>query len=381
MPSSGAATIESFIELDCDGKSSAIKLVGEWTIDNAAIIDRAMRDTINQCSGSAVIDCSEIARMDTAGAVLIRRYAKEIDVNIPTVLTGIRKRHKNLMDVITCRPVQAPTQPEIEPWYIIVLFELAEAAFSFGRSARNLLGFIGLVLLRLFGAVLEPSRIRVVPLMHQLEMVGLKAMGIVGLISFLIGAVMVNQGAVQLAKFGADIFVIDMLGISHMRELGILLTAIIVAGRSGSSFTAQIGSMRLNEEVDAMSTLGMNTLDVLVLPRLVALMLALPLLGFYADLLGVAGGVLMAWWQLDITPANFLVYFREVMVIDHFIVGIVKAPFFAIVIAVSGCYHGLAVTGSAASLGSRTTQSVVQSIFLVIVLDALFAVFFTTIGL
>ena len=138
--------------------------------------------------------------------------------------------------------------------------------------------------------------------------------------------------------------------------------------------------MRLNEEVDAMTTLGMNSLDVLVLPRLLALIIALPLLGFYADILGVAGGILMAWWQLDITPANFIVYFREVITLEHFWVGLIKAPFFAIVIVVCGCYHGLAVEGSAASLGNRTTQSVVQSIFLVIVLDAFFAVFFTAVG-
>ena len=172
-----------------------------------------------------------------------------------------------------------------------------------------------------------------------------------------------------------------MLGIGHLRELGILLTAIIVAGRSGSAFTAEIGSMVLHEEVDAMKTLGMNPIDVLVLPRLMALVICLPLLGFYSDVVGIAGGALMAWIQLDITPANFLVYFREVITIDHYWVGIIKAPFFAAIIATAGCYNGLRVEGSADSLGGRTTRAVVQSIFMVIALDALFAIFFTSVGL
>lgn len=381
MSGSEYVTISPFITVETSGTTAMVKLLGDWTLDNAGQIDRDMHQVAGLCQNGAILDCSDIQGLDTAGALLVRRYAQTVENIAPAVLTGVLARHKNLLDVVSACPPSAPTQPDHDSWYITVLYEMGESAFSFFRSAKNLLGFIGLVLSRLFGALFEPSRIRLVPLVHQLEVVGLKAMGIVGLISFLIGAVMVNQGAVQLAKFGADIFVIDMLGISHLRELGILLTAIIVAGRSGSSFTAQIGSMRLNEEVDAMSTLGMNTLDILVLPRLLAMLIALPLLGFYADVLGVFGGIMMAWFQLDITPANFIVYFRDVVSLDHFLAGILKAPFFAIVIVVSGCYHGLAVSGSAASLGIRTTRSVVQSIFLVIVLDAFFAVFFTSIGL
>ncbi|UTW55165.1 ABC transporter permease [Kordiimonas sp. SCSIO 12610] len=381
MAGSKNITISSFITLDTSGPSVMITLLGDWVLDNAQQIDKDMNKVASLCQNGAVLDCSSIQGLDTAGALLVRRYAMAVDDAGSAILTGVLAQHKNLLDVVSACPPPAPTEPDHDPWYVTVLYELGESAFSFMNSARNLLGFIGLVLSRLFGAIFDPGRIRVIPLIHQLEVVGLKAMGIVGLISFLIGAVMVNQGAVQLAKFGADIFVIDMLGISHLRELGILLTAIIVAGRSGSSFTAQIGSMRLNEEVDAMTTLGMNTLDVLVLPRLLALLIALPLLGFYADILGIMGGIVMAWFQLDIAPANFIVYFRDVITLDHFMAGILKAPFFAIVIVVSGCYHGLAVSGSAASLGMRTTRSVVQSIFLVIVLDAFFAVFFTAIGL
>lgn len=381
MSNSAHVDLSPFVMVDTSGPGVMVKFAGDWVLENARDINGDMQRVVALCGGNAVLDCSSIGNLDTAGALLVRRYAQSIDNEGAAVLTGVLAQHKSLLDVVSACPPPTKTRPDDVAWYLTVLYELGESAFGFARSAKNLLGFIGIVLSRLFGALWQPSRIRIVPLIHQLDVVGLKAMGIVGLISFLIGAVMVNQGAVQLAKFGADIFVIDMLGISHLRELGILLTAIIVAGRSGSSFTAQIGSMRLNEEVDAMTTLGMNTLDVLVLPRLLALLIALPLLGFYADMLGIAGGIMMAWFQLDIAPANFIVYFREVITIDHFMVGILKAPFFAVVIVVSGCYHGLAVSGSAASLGMRTTRSVVQSIFLVIVLDAFFAVFFTAVGL
>ncbi|NVJ68750.1 MAG: MlaE family lipid ABC transporter permease subunit [Alphaproteobacteria bacterium] len=370
-----------FMTVERGSPSALVHLRGDWTIDNAVVIDEAMPAIVAACGEGAVVDCSGITGMDTTGAVLIRRYLAHIEEEGAAVLTGVLGAHKTLLEVISCCPPPAQTEPDHTPWYLLPVIQAGGATILALRSTARLLGFLGLVLIRLFGALFDPGRIRLVPVVHQLEVVGLQSMGIVGLISFLIGAVMVNQGAIQLAKFGADIFVIDMLGIGHLRELGILLTAIIIAGRSGSAFTAQIGSMVLHEEVDAMKTLGMEPIDVLVLPRLMALTLSLPLLTFYADVVGIAGGAMMAWIQLDITPANFLIYFREVISIDHYWVGIIKAPFFAAVIATTGCFHGLRVQGSADALGMRTTRSVVQSIFLVIVLDALFAIFFTSVGL
>lgn len=368
------------------GDTRRLKLVGDWTIEHAHDIDLAMRRLFpsgRKGVGEAgvVLDCSGLKALDTTGAVLVRRFAAKLGEDCEAELTGVPEAHKALLDVITCCPPPARTEPETLAWHLYHVAEVGEAVWSALVSFARLLSFLGLVLIRLGGSVVDPSRIRLVPVIHQMDVTGMRAMGIVGLISFLIGAVMVNQGAIQLAKFGADIFVIDMLGISHLRELGILLTAIIIAGRSGSAFTAQIGSMVLHEEVDAMKTLGMNPIDVLVLPRLIALVICLPLLTFYADIVGVAGGVMMAWIQLDITPANFIVYFRDAVSIDHFWVGVIKAPFFAAIIATCGCYQGLRVEGSADALGARTTKSVVQAIFLVIAFDALFAVFFTSIDL
>ncbi|GHF11844.1 sulfate transporter [Kordiimonas sediminis] len=370
-----------FFEIEDLGATKIVALSGDWTIDTAEAIDRLMGVCVKSSRGATVLDCSHIGKMDTTGAVLIRRYADALDSHTGAVLTGVTAQHKGLMAVVSCKPPPAQTCPDEMPWYFQFLEDVGLATRKLTRITGAQLNFIGLVFVRLFGSLTDPRRIRWTALIHQIEAVGLKSMGIVGLIAFLIGAVMVNQGAIQLARFGADIFVVDMLGIAHLRELGILLTAIIIAGRSGSAFTAAIGSMKLHEEVDAMKTIGLNPIDVLVLPRLVALVIALPLLTFYADIMGVLGGALMAWVQLNITPANFFVYFQEVISADHFFVGLIKAPFFAVVIAITGCFNGLNVRGSAESLGVNTTQAVVQAIFLVIVLDALFAIFFTAIDL
>jgi len=382
-----AAQNNDFVSIESVGAQTRILLKGDWVIENAQAIDQAMNAMFSPKSASAqnligsMLDCGGLDRLDTTGAVMVRRFAGKVGEHCEATLTGVPDAHQPLLNVITCCPPPARMEPETLPWYIAPLAETGEAVWMALRSLARLLSFLGLVLIRLMGSIFDPGRVRLIPIIHQMDATGMRAMGIVGLISFLIGAVMVNQGAIQLARFGADIFVIDMMGISHLRELGILLTAIIIAGRSGSAFTAQIGSMVLNEEIDAMRTLGMDPIDVLVLPRLIAMLICLPLLAFYADVVGIAGGMLMAWVQLDISPGNFIVYFREEISVDHFWVGIIKAPFFAAVIATCGCYQGLRVEGSADALGSRTTKSVVQAIFLVIVFDALFAIFFTSIGL
>jgi phospholipid/cholesterol/gamma-HCH transport system permease protein len=213
-----------------------------------------------------------------------------------------------------------------------------------------------------------------------MEEVGFNALPIVGLISLLIGVVLAYQGATQLEKFGAQVFVVNLVGVSVLREIGILLTAIVVAGRSGSAFAASIGSMVIREEVDAMRTLGLSPVEVLVLPRILALVLMLPVLAFFADLMGLLGGMLMCWLALDITPIVFLDRLRAAVGVEHFWVGISKAPVFGFVIGLVGCLDGLRVSGSAESVGRQTTRAVVTSIFLVIVADAFFSVFFSYLG-
>jgi phospholipid/cholesterol/gamma-HCH transport system permease protein len=213
-----------------------------------------------------------------------------------------------------------------------------------------------------------------------MEMVGVNALGIVGLMSFLVGIVVAQQGAVQLRQFGAEVFTINLVGRSVTRELGVLMTAIMVAGRSGSAFAAQIGSMKLAEEVDAMRTIGLSPTEVLTLPRVIATALVMPLLAFYASILAITGGAIFAWTSLGIPPVTFVQRIQEVVPITDLWIALIKAPVFGLIIAVTGCYQGMQVTGNAESVGRRTTAAVVQSIFLVIVLDAFFAVFFTAVG-
>ena len=221
------------------------------------------------------------------------------------------------------------------------------------------------------------GNLRVAALIHQVEETGLNSLPIVGLLAFLIGIVLAYQGADQLKRFGAEIFTINLLGVGVLREIGGLLTAIILAGRSGSAFTAQIGTMRVNEEIDAMETIGLNTVDVLVLPRILGLVIALPLLTFYSDIMGLIGGAVMCYFDLGITIPAFLRQLHEAISMNTFLVGIIKAPVFAFVIGLVGCYEGLQVERNAASVGKLTTRSVVESIFLIIVLDAAFSVMFS----
>jgi len=248
-------------------------------------------------------------------------------------------------------------------------------------KARDLVSFFGMTIVVTLRVLASPWRIRIVALFSHMEQVGLNALPIVGLLSFLIGVVIAFQGADQLQRFGAEIFTVNLLGVSILRELGIIITSIIVAGRSGSAFTAQIGTMKVNQEVDAMITIGLNPVEVLVIPRMLALMITLPLLTFYSDIMGLVGGAVMSLLVLDISPSQFINQLHEAVTVTTFIIGIVKAPVFAFLSALVGCFEGLQVTGSAESVGRLTTTAVVESIFLVIAFDALFSVLFSFLGI
>jgi phospholipid/cholesterol/gamma-HCH transport system permease protein len=251
----------------------------------------------------------------------------------------------------------------------------ADAAAGLAR----IIGFFGQVVVRILGTLLHPSRMRPTSLVFHMQETGLNAVPIVALMAFLIGIVIAYQGADQLRQFGAEVFVVDLIAISVLRELGILLTAIIVAGRSASAFTAAIGSMKMREEVDALTTLGLDPIQVLVLPRVLALLVMLPALALVADLAGLLGGGLMAWFTLGISPGMFRTRLLDTDV-SHFLVGLAKAPFFALIIGVVGCFQGLQVEGNAESLGRLTSRAVVQAIFMVILADASFSILFAAAG-
>ena len=329
-----------------------------------------------------IVDLSGLTAMDTSGAWLVHHFVRIWKQS------GADARYENasadqetLLGQAAAHDVPTAPANKQAPLLIRELACLGGATLRIADRFGSLLAFFGLVLARLGQQFAHPRRIRWVALSNQMEQVGLNALPIIGLMSFLIGLVLVQQGAFQLRKFGAEIFVVDLVSISTVRELGVLLTAIMVAGRSGSAFTAQIGTMRLNEEVDAMRTIGIDPIDTLVLPRMIALIILMPLLVFYANTLALTGGVIFGWLSLDIPVDTFIARMRATITMNDFLVGMIKAPVFGMIIAVAGCFEGLQVSGDAASVGERTTISVVESIFMVIVLDAFFAVFFSMIGM
>jgi phospholipid/cholesterol/gamma-HCH transport system permease protein len=276
-------------------------------------------------------------------------------------------------------PVSHPRPPHHSPLGFVA--RIGESTIGLFARAYSLLGFVGLVTLVVARLVRRGHRLRLTATVAQMEQTGVNALAIVGMLSFLVGVVIAYQGADQLRRFGAEIYTVDLLGVGVLRELGVLMTAIIIAGRSGSAFTAQIGTMRVNEEIDALRTLGLDPVEVLVIPRLLGLLLTLPMLTVYADLMGLLGGCLMAWGVLGITIPQFVHELQYAISPRPFWVGLVKAPFFAAIIAMIGCYEGFQVSRSAESVGRQTTLSVVESIFLVIVADAIFSVFFSVLGI
>ncbi|MEM7569686.1 MAG: ABC transporter permease [Pseudomonadota bacterium] len=373
---------------------------GDLTVATSAQADAAL-DTIDCARQESIcLNLKDVRRFDTAGAWLIYKTLRDLRfAGAKISYAHATEEQETLIDQALINDAPCAVSPPVRNSLLAQVEDVGEATMGIAENFGSFLSFLGLVLMRLgqtfaslmlfflrlpmalmTGKQLKRPRLRTTSLVHHMEMVGLRAVPIIGLICLLIGVVMVQQGAYQLAQFGAEVFVVNLIGISGLRELGVLLTAIMVAGRSGSAFTAQIGSMKLNEEIDAMETIGLDPIEVLVIPRLLALFIMLPLLAFFADIMVLFGGALLAWISLDISPSAFVSQLKEAVLVTDFYVGMLKSPVFAIIIAVSGCFNGLSVSGDAASVGNRTTRAVVESIFLVIVLDAFFAVFFTALG-
>lgn len=355
-------------------------LSGDVTI---ATVSRLAPDFATiQADRDITIDLSAVTRLDTAGAWLLAGLRQRVEAS------GNRFEVLGADDGVTSllRSVaQAMPHPEAPP---DTRRSLSDTLERIGRSVTEgtgflfaLLGYLGMFLARLGRALRHPKEFRLTSLVHHCEEVGLKAVPIVALMAFLIGVVLAFQGSTQLRQFGAEVFVVDLIAISILRELGILLTSIIVAGRTASAFTAAIGSMKMREEIDAMRTLGLDPAMVLFVPRILALLLMLPILGLIANLAGLFGGALMAWIDLGISPAMFRTRLVEGTDVSNVFVGLVKAPVFALIIGVVGCHAGMQVQSNAESLGRMTSNAVVTAIFAVIVADAMFSIFFARIGI
>jgi phospholipid/cholesterol/gamma-HCH transport system permease protein len=323
------------------------------------------------------IDLSQVREMDTAGAWLAWRVAHDHDATITgasgeaeRMIAAVGQAIGTEEEPVAERP---PLLDRVNEWIRVRVLKYADGLYQ-------VVGFLGSTFISFGDVIRHPSRFRMKAFVHQVEQVGVTSLGIVGLMSFLIGIVIAQQGAVQLQQFGAEIYTINLTGRLAMRELGILMTAIMVAGRSGSAFAAQIGTMQLTEEVDAMRTIGVSPMEALVVPRVLATMIMMPLLGFYASILAIVGGAVTSIFALGIPFFSFINRIQEVVPLHDVWIGVVKGPVFGLIIAVAGCYHGMQVKGDAEQVGRRTTQAVVAAIFMVIVLDAFFAVFFTEIG-
>jgi phospholipid/cholesterol/gamma-HCH transport system permease protein len=295
------------------------------------------------------------------------------------MIAGLSPDYASLVEEVKrVKAVPEPARPPFGP--IRAVEAVGRAVAEVGDTLVGLLNMTGSILAALWRVILHPSRFRLTSMVHQLEQVCWRAVPIVVLITFLIGCIIAQQGIFQFRKFGADVFVVDMLGVLVLREIGVLLVAIMVAGRSGSAYTAELGSMRMREEVDALRTMGFDPTEVLILPRILALVIAMPILAFLGAMAALYGGGLTAWLYGGVQPDAFLSRLREAISINHFTVGLIKAPFMALIIGIIACVEGAAVQGSAESLGKHTTASVVKSIFFVIVVDGLFAIFFASIG-
>lgn len=361
-----------------------IALIGSWTLERAAEIRAAIERLPRPSAGSPRLSLERLERMDSAGAILLAELASRLglDPRQPPLEGGDPALMHWLQHMLAaCKPIaEAPRLPGRDPatW---LLEHIGRAMLAIGRHARELLGFFGLTVITLLRVLAQPRRLRLTPIAHHIEQVGIDAVPLVGLLSFLVGAVIAFLGATVLKEFAAEVYTVELVSFSFLREFGVLLAAILLAGRTASAFTAQIGAMKSHEEIDAMRVLGLDPVELLVIPRLLALVLVLPMLAFLAAIAGIVGGAIVAVMSLEMSPALFVVRFWDTLELRHVWVGLIKAPVFALIIAVIGCLQGFKVTGSAESVGERTTSSVVQAIFLVILFDALFAVFFMEIGM
>jgi len=367
-----------------EGDKVALAATGTWTAARAAELEDIVDTTARRYNAArnVDIDLAKLERLDTFGAWLIERLKRSFVLSGSTArIVGLSEADRALMEELRLVN-QTPAQKDAAPNRALgALDTVGRAVAEIGWSLvliANLLGALTAAALRTIG---HPARLRFTSIVHHLERVGWRAVPIILLSTFVIGAILAQQGIFRFRSFGADIYVVDMVSVLVLREVGVLIVCVMVAGRSGSAYTAELGAMKMREEIDALRTMGLDPVEVLVLPRIIALVIAVPLLTFIGSIAALYGAGLVCWLYAGMAPEIFLERLREAIWLPTFAVGMIKAPFMALMIGLVACVEGFEVEGSAASLGLKTTASVVKSIFLVIALDGFFAMFFAGVGM
>lgn len=364
-----------------DDDAAHVTVSGLWLLDHAHEAEVLVDQLDVGRPGNVLLDLSGVVAMDTSGAWLIHRLRAKLEfLGARVKVTGLPDAYRGLVAGVEAHhpPPWKPRKREISLVWLVEA--TGRQIVEIGRDAVAVLNILGTLVMVLINVVAHPSRIRMISVAHQFDRAGIGAVPIVVLMCFLIGGIIAQQGGFYLRQFGADRYTVDLVGVLVLREIGVLLTAIMVAGRSGSAFTAELGSMKMHEEIDALHVIGMQVTEVLVLPRVIALMIALPMLTIFGNLAALVGGGLVSWLYLDIPPFSYMLFLREAITFETLMVGLTKAPFMALIIALVACVEGFKVRGSSESLGLHTTLSVVKAIFMVIVVDGLFAMFFAAIG-
>ncbi|MET0254845.1 MAG: ABC transporter permease [Luteibacter sp.] len=375
-PLPGSATLTR------DAAGARLSIAGDWTLAHYADLQRRANELSGSIGADVTVDIERLGAMDTSGAFVIaellgsgrtQQLAQHED--LPPARRALLKTVGDAIDTY-CKG----TRRKRDAGFVGMLERIGKSLEGSWKQTAKLLAFIGITLQGFLGTFWQPKRWRVTSLVSHIEQTGLDAVPILALLSFMVGAVVAFLGATALASYGASVFTVDLIGFAFLREFGVLLTAILLAGRTASAFTAQIGSMKAREEIDAIRTLGLDPVELLVLPRVLALLIALPLLTFIAMISGIVGGAVVCMATLKMSPSMFLTMFQADISLTQFLVGIAKAPVFAFMIGVIGCMEGFKVSGSAQSVGEHTTSAVVQSIFVVILLDAVAALFYMEMG-
>ena len=375
-------SIRPQIRVDMHSGSAVLALDGSWIARRARLAEAAVSAALQELGSPArvTLDLEGIDRIDTAGAWLVERTRRGlVDSGADVDLKAPQNKQRILIEEVRTHYADPPPPRPVER-FVDLLADLGRGVVGASEDMVDGTSYMGLFTMAVVRSVANPTRLRMTSIVHHLEMIGLRSVPIIALISFLVGGIVAQQGIFQLNTFGAPSLVVDLVGILTLRELALLLTSIMIAGRSGSSITAELGSMKMREEIDALHVIGLDPMEVLILPRVIALLLAMPMLTFISAMSALFGAGIVAFFYGGISPEIFLFRLQNAVGIHTFLVGMIKAPFMALVIGLIATMEGMGVEGSAESLGRQTTSSVVKSIFMVIVVDGIFAMFFAGIN-